>query len=218
MTSDEWREQFKGAIDGTIVHAIIPSGITQIGHGSFNTCASLRDSNIPSSVTSINGLAFANCSNLTTFHIPSNVITLNSSGISAGVFSGCTGLVSIQLDEGLQTIGVSTFSSCSQLLKATIPDSVTSLAERVFGSCNAMQELTIGTGVASIGTYTFQMNSMRILTFKRVTPPSIMANAFTGSIRRDLVIYVPSQSVDAYKSALSFNATLQGKVTANPNE
>lgn len=217
MTSDEWREETRQFFNGTLVHAHVPYGTSKIGYGCFNGCATLQDVDIPSSVTSYDALAFGSCGNLTSHHIPSNVLSLNSGGIGGGAFNN-TGLVSIQIDYGVKTMGVSTFQGCSRLLKCTIPDSVTSLGERTFGGCSALQELTIGSGIPSISTYTIKLNSLRILTFKRTTPPSIATNAFSGSARGDLVIYVPSDSVDAYKSALSFNATLQGKVTANPNE
>lgn len=49
---------------GAGTEAVIPEGVTSIGHGAFQGCDSLNSVEIPSTVTSIGDYAFAGCSSL----------------------------------------------------------------------------------------------------------------------------------------------------------
>ena len=53
-------------------------------------------------------------------------------------FSVCDSLLSIELPEGLTTIGDEAFFACYSLSGVTIPASVTEIGENAFLSCNAL--------------------------------------------------------------------------------
>ena len=48
------------------------------------------------------------------------------------MFKGCSGLISIELPEGLTSIGIETFDSCTGLTNIAIPESVTSIGNGAF--------------------------------------------------------------------------------------
>ena len=72
----------------------IPSGVTTIGSGAFNGCASLTGVTIPASVTSIGSSAFESCTGLTAVTIPSGVTNIGSyafnfcSSLKKAIFMG----------------------------------------------------------------------------------------------------------------------------------
>ncbi len=75
--------------------------------------------------------------------------------ISYQAFSGCSGLTSIVLPEGVICIGESAFSGCSELTTITIPSTVSSIGYSAFGGCSALTTLTIPVGVKEIGEQAF---------------------------------------------------------------
>lgn len=81
----------------------------------------------------------------------------------------------------------------------TIPDSVTSIGSSSFASCSRLTIVTIPDSVTSIGSKAFNYCSkLAIIVVKASTPPSLGIMAIFKSVAK---IYVPSDSVDAYKSA-----------------
>ena len=203
----------------------IPSGVTSIGYKAFYGCSSLTSIEIPSGVTSIGSSAFSGCSSLTSIEIPSGVTSIGESTfglcesltsieIPSGVtsignyaFSGCSSLTSIDFGENSQltSIGYSAFYECSSLTSIEIPNGVTSIGEGAFSGCASLTSIEIPSSVASIGNYAFFYcdNLTSIYCYAESVPE-------TGSIAfnycpSDMVIYVPEQSVDAYKAASPWN-------------
>jgi hypothetical protein len=59
-------------------------------------------------------------------------------GIGAYAFSGCRGLTSVTIPDGVTSIGSYAFDGCSGLTRVTIPDSVTSLSTTAFDGCGKL--------------------------------------------------------------------------------
>ena len=74
----------------SVITAIIPEGVTNIGYSAFFDCSSLTSIILSESVTSIGDQAFYGCSSLTTITLPDGVTSI---GYSA--FSGCCSLTAI---------------------------------------------------------------------------------------------------------------------------
>ena len=93
----------------------------------------------------------------TTYYIPSSLksVTVTSGNILFGAFSGCSGLTSVTIGNGVTSIGTSAFYGCSGLTSITIPDSVTSIGYSAFYSCTGLTSVTIPNSVTSIGTSAF---------------------------------------------------------------
>ena len=98
---------------------------------------------------------------------------------------------------------------CSLLKSVTIPDSVTSIGGKAFSNCISLTSVTIGNSVTSIGYKAFMdCISLKEVYCKPITPP--IGNKFMFSYYNDNIeeykpigckIYVPRESVEAYKSA-----------------
>ena len=55
--------------------------------------------------------------------------------IGEGAFSGCSGLTSLTLPDGITSIGKEAFSGCSGLTSLNLPDGITSIGEEAFSGC-----------------------------------------------------------------------------------
>ena len=176
----------------------IGNSVTTIGKSAFSYCRSLIGITIPDSVTTIGESAFSSCDNLTSVTIGNNVTTIGKSA-----FSYCSSLISITIPDSVTAIGESAFSSCRSLISITIPDSVTTIEKYTFQGCNSLTSITIPDGLTTIkGDYAFYYCSkLKSVYCKATTPPSLGGNYAFASDAYNLKIYVPNESVDAYKSA-----------------
>ncbi|MDE6562583.1 MAG: leucine-rich repeat protein, partial [Muribaculaceae bacterium] len=89
--------------------------------------------------------AFSGCSGLTSINIPDGVTSIENS-----TFSYCSALTSINIPDGVTSIGSSAFWGCSALTSISIPDGVTSIGDGAFVDCNSLTSVTIPDGVTSI--------------------------------------------------------------------
>lgn len=232
FVTDDWGNPKKITIKGSvgtipnnafnnaqIEEAIIGNGVTSIGDSAFRNCSSLTSVTIPDSVTTINngafvscpftsivipdsvtsigGEAFYNCQSLTGITLSNNITT-----ISNRLFDGCTKLTTITIPDSVTSIGEEAFVS-TNFTTITIPDSVTSIGDYAFHMCRSLRSVTIGNGVTSIGRNVFYSFENYTVTINATTPPTLEGGSIGGSVT---AIYVPSGSVDAYKSASGWSS------------
>ena len=95
--------------------SVIPAGVTAIGNGAFEGCATLTGISIPSGVNSI--------------------------GIEAFMQSGITGIV---IPEGVTRIEARAFAYCPELVTITLPESISMFGERAFYNCNLLNAVRYG--------------------------------------------------------------------------
>ncbi len=68
-------------------------------------------------------------------------------------------------------------------------------------SCSNLANITIPQNVTSIGHASFyRCTSLTGVTIQAITPPTLGSGVFSGT-SSNLVIYVPSESLDTYKEA-----------------
>ena len=171
----------------------IYDSVTSIGEYAFYS-SKLTTITIPNSVTSIGDSAFWNCENLTGITIPNSVTS-----IGGYAFQYCESLTSVTLPDYLTSIENGTFYFCLSLTGITIPSNVTSIGYNAFSVCKSLTGITIPNSVTSIGGYAFSdCDSLKTMTVEAVTPPTLGYHAIPTTIQR---IYVPADSLDAYKSA-----------------
>ena len=235
-------EDLKNLIERDITSITIPNNVTSIGNNVFSYCTSLTSITIPNGVTSIGTSAFALCSSLTSITIPNgvtsigtsafqnctqlNTVVLNGGGViggtnyyDSGVFTGCRNLTSVTIGNGVTTLGNKCFDDCSNanFNSIVIPNSVTTIGRYAFQNCSYLSSVTIGNGVTIIDQQAFVNNSrLTSLTINATTPPTLGANALAGT-NANLVIYVPAESVDAYKAATNWS-TYADRIQAIPSE
>jgi hypothetical protein len=178
-----------------ITNIVIPSGVTSISDYTFQYCQSLSSVTLPSGVTSIGNNAFDGCSSLTSFTIPDNVTSIGNNA-----FNGCNKISSINIPNSITTIGNGAFSGCRAITNITIPSALTSINDAVFYECSALESVTIPSNITSIGNQAFRYCSgLTSITCLASEPPALGNYAFDYT--NNAPIYVPCQSVDAYKSA-----------------
>lgn len=180
-----------------IEHIIIPDSVEEIGPQCFVDCRSLREIVIPESVTLINSSAFVACSSLRTIHIPENT------RIGSGVFDSCTSLESFtghyaSADGRCLIVNgwVEAFAPAG-LTKYTIPDNATAIGQ-CFMYLQELEELTIPSTVNYISF--LSGNSLLRINCLATNPPSL-SYSWSLNMRNLEAIYVPAESVEAYKSA-----------------
>lgn len=100
---------------------------------------------------------------------------------------------------GLTTVEEA-FYGCTSLADVTLPSTLTSVGDYAFQE-TALTSIDIPSGVTAIGQDAFRScSSLASVTVNATTPPTLGTDAFSGT-SRDLAIYVPAASVDAYKAA-----------------
>ena len=101
-------------------------------------------------LTSIGNSDFFGCTGLTSLTIGDGVET-----IDFFAFEGCSGLTSIEIPNSVTSIGGYAFSGCTGLTSVKIPNSVTSLGNWAFGGCSGLTSVEISNSVTSISTCAF---------------------------------------------------------------
>ena len=204
----------------SLVHITIPNGVTSIGISTFNNCRYLSNIALPKSIITIGNSVFNGCGKLARVIIPFGVtsigdnvfqmcysithITIPSGVTSIGKYFlyYCAALTNITIPSGVTSIGERAFESCSSITTLTMPISLTSIGANTFSSCTALTNITIPSGVTSIGSYTFSnCYGMAEYHFSSTTPPTLGGSSVFSNIQSDCKIYVPAESLEAYKSA-----------------
>lgn len=181
--------------------------------------SAMTDVVIGDCVTTISANTFNECEAVTSFTISNSVTS-----IGHDAFKDCIVLPSIVLPSGITTIEDGLFENDFQLSAVTIPSGVTAISESAFYDNISLLNIEIPSGVTSIGMGAFrcsywtnpqwkrdkmlQVASGRSVTIYATVPPTLEQgdefSIFTGS--DDIAtypIYVPCESVDAYKAAWS---------------
>lgn len=188
----------------------IPESVFRIEASTFTKCEKLSFVHIPESITSIGNNAFSYCSSLKEVIIPESVTTMDHS-----VFSYCSSLESVSIPESLSTISNHTFNYCTSLTSISLPNSITTIGSAAFQNCSSLLNAVIPKSVNSIGSYAFyNCSKLTSITIKASTPPSGGSEMFHKT--NDCPIYVPAESVSAYKSASGWWPQYNNRIQAIP--
>lgn len=134
---------------------------------------------IPNGIATIGAHVFHSCYNLTTIEIPSSVTSIRNDA-----FLGCFNLANVTIPNGVTSIGDRAFSWCEEITTITIPENVTELGDYVFNDCKKLESV-----YCKPTTPPFQM-------YENTDEAGLFSQNAEGR-----KIYVPNESVDAYKSA-----------------
>ena len=175
---------------------ILPNNLTKIGNSAFYN-NQLTSVTIPNSVTSIGQGAFSN-NQLTSVTIPNRVTSIGKNTFYRNQ------LTSVTIPNSVTSIGERAFYN-NNLTSVTIPNSVTSIGQSAFES-NQLISVTIPNSVTSIGERAFSSNQLTSVTIHAVNPPAITTVGNIFGYNSSLKIYVPAQSVNAYKTAIGWKS------------
>lgn len=157
----------------SLKEVIIGSCVTEVGYNAFNRASNLTSVTLSNTVTTIGDVAFENCPNLTSITFPNSLVTIGNQ--------------SFMYDFGLTSLN--------------IPDSVTSIGSQAFFQCYGLTAVTIGSGITSIDNSAFEnCSALTSVTINATTPPTLdLGDEFANT--NNCPIYVPCESVNAYKTA-----------------
>lgn len=198
---------FKGCIFTEIT---LPNTLTNIDYLAFYNCTSLKSVTIPNSVTTLGPNMFQMCDNLTSVTISSD--KLNSDSVASSVFYYCKNLKEINgawasSDKRCFVIQgkINSFAP-AELTEYTIPEGVTAIGVQAF-SLYAPKKVTISESVTLIEDLAFSSASKLSEVYcESTTPPTLVGTGVFDANATGRTIYVPSESVDAYKTAANWSA------------
>lgn len=162
---------------------------TSIIYGNFSFMNTGFESLTLRNVKEINTYSFLDCKKLKTVNFINYISNI------LGGFCQCDNLMNIELPNNITKISSWSFYNCFSLINLTIPENVTNIG-------NSALQIGLSTNKATI-------------TFKSTTPPTITTSTFDETKLNK--IYVPSASVEAYKTADKWTS-LAAYIEADPNE
>ena len=204
--SDRIGSILKWAFSGcnSLKQCYIPKGITHLPDGMYWECSSITEINIPETVVSIGDQCFYGCSSIKEIIIPDSVTNLEGRA-----FWGCSSATTIRISSNVESLQYGTFMGTAARI-ITIPEGVQVAQQHVFSSSPQLEELTIPSTMVEMDEICANCGNLKTVYCNAVTPPALLALPFTErpdwegeplistSLQR---IYVPAQSVEAYRSA-----------------
>ena len=148
-----------------IENVVFDGGVTKIGSSAFKNCRKLTEITIPVGMLEIGSRAFSGCSGLTGVSIPYTVWIMGeevfagcdklktmgafncditctwSSFIPTQAFSGCTGLTSADIRDGVTEIGHEAYNGCSNLTYVELPASLDYIGCDAFAGCTKLTDV-----------------------------------------------------------------------------
>jgi hypothetical protein len=168
--------------EGTAVD--VREGTVSISESAFEGKRNLTSITIPNSVKSIGEYAFLDCIILTSITIPNSVTSIGSEA-----FYGCSSLTDIVVESGNEN-----YSSFDGVM----------LNKNILIYCPGGKSgsYTIPEGVTSIGDFAFvHCSSLTSVTNLNPKPQVISARVFYIVDLKNATLYVPAESIEAYKAA-----------------
>ena len=111
-------------------------------------------------------------------------------------------ITDLVIPEGITSLGEYAFTGCSNVISLTLPKSLISIDEDAFSDCTSLTSVTIPNSVTSIGNYAFEdCTGLTSVTNLALKPQSIEKDVFSDVDLGACVLYVPEESLDAYKAA-----------------
>lgn len=134
---------------------------------------------------------FYTCSKLSKIVLPNNILEIGESA-----FYGCSSLKNIDIPDKVTEIGYSAFAHSSSLRSVTFEkgSQLKYMVEGVFCDCEALTSIEIPASVEMIDMY-YCINLANIYCYPSIPP---ILNDFRC---KNFVLYVPSQSLEAYKNS-----------------
>ena len=197
-------EQFSGtnnAQKGAIVtfdEAQYFTSVTYLSPTAFQKCTLLERITLPNTLTEIRGFtwegagAFFNCSSLVTVDMPDGVRT-----IGRRAFYNCTSLALTSLPSGVTSIDSSAFHACTHLTLTSLPSGITSIGPSAFSGCTALALTSLPSGITSIEQNTFGGCTALALTSLPSGITTIGYQAFQSCLAlKDTLYEIPSSVMD----------------------
>ena len=210
-----------------LVSAKLPEHVKIIGENSFYRCTSLTNINLPSSLTELRLNCFAYVPARFNIDLPNlekleqssftssgvetvtnlgKITNIDNGDTSYGVFNNCGNLTSVILPSTLKHLGNYTFFKCLKLTNVVISEGLSTIGVTTFGYC-PFTKIELPSTITRIEDYCFsQCTNLSIVKISAVEPPILGGDKVFNNTDVGLKIYVPDDSVEAYKTATNWSA------------
>ena len=204
FSSSYWNGPF---INSKFSSLIIGDEVDVIGEHSFNDVTSLTSLTMGNNVKNIGEYAFSGCTNLKSeIKLPQSITSMGRN-----VFGNCDSVTKASIE--CENIGKEAFTGCDSLSSVVLSENVKIISENAFYGCPTITTITLPSSITNIEKYAFNCKNLKIVYCKPITPPTIDSHIF-GYDATINTIYVPTESVDLYKSAINWSNhfdIIQGK-------
>lgn len=173
--SDRDNNTYSGSVSipETVTNNGTEYSVTKIGEYAFQGSA-VTSVSMPECITSIGQYACNECGSLETVVLPTNLDDFSGWCI----FRNCRNLKNIAIPENVTEIPNGTFQYCRNLESIIIPSSVNSIGISAFSECKALKDIYC----------------------QAVNVPETHSSAFDNSPIENMTLYVPGESMNAYKT------------------
>lgn len=125
--------------------------------------------------------------------------------IPAGAFSNCISLSDVVYSDNLVSIGEAAFTGTA-LRSVILPESLQTIGNQAYSDCKGIEQIWIGRNLSNIGNGAFSAIADNVpITAAGTTPAIGGAKAFPSKIKASNDLFVPEESVDAYKAEWGFS-------------
>lgn len=203
----------------------VPDGVSIIGYGAFEGCRFLKKINLPQSVTELEVISFEGCFQLSDIVLPENLAVIRPQA-----FRYCSNFRSIKIPQSVSFLAADIFEGCASIMSFTgkyasedgrmlidesellafaaygleeysIPEGITT-TQGTLGYHTSLPGLRKLTLPSTLSRCTIQARDLQELYCYAPVPPSPSWWGYIGMKMPSIEgIYVPAQSVEAYKTA-----------------
>ena len=132
------------------------------------------------------------------------IIPNNVTSIGEGAFA-YSSIKSVVVSGGCQSIGDGAFNNCDSLTNVVIQKGCQSIGDRAFFSSDNITSITIPSTLTNIGNLAFTTGKIETMYNYATTPQDMSSYSGSEMLYRGILalatLYVPQQSINAYKSA-----------------
>lgn len=215
----------------SITSLVIPNSVTVIEKNAFSHMKNLVDLTLSNNLDSVGSSIISECLKLNHLVIPKslrvaaphafNSVRINSFTVEDGnpyfdSRNNCNGIIETAtntliaasnsltvIPEGVTAIGDYAFDLCAGPSFYDIPEGVTKIGERAFFRCWNLSKIIIPSTVDTICDLAFYYTTMLDTVICKAAIPPVINDELTFDwyYNKDAVLYVPAESVEAYKNA-----------------
>lgn len=198
----------------------LPHSLTSIDAYAFQSCSSMKALMFPDNVLEIGENAFVLCENAfenNTLVLPKKLQTISSYAfqhcklrsviwnedlnyIGASAF-GSNDFEEISIPGCLKSSGFLSFSSCELLKKVELQEGVTIVGDRCFVGCEKLSKVILPSTLTRLIDPFDGCYLLKDVYVKAIVPPVLDSYQFRDADLNQLSIWVPRESVDAYKKS-----------------